>query len=670
MNTVVQNVRYAFRQLRRSPGFTITVIFTLALGIGANTAIFTLFDQVLLRMLPVQKPQELVRFEWSGSFRGMGSSFGGEITNYFSYPMYKDLRDKNQVFSGVLAAVRTGVGVSWHNQAQNEDAEMVSGNYFQVLGVRPAIGRLLAPQDDTQKNANPVAVLSYNYWSRRFAMARDVVGQTILVNGHTFTVIGVAAPGFDSAIGGYRPALFVPISMDEQVIPWRVVADDFNNRRSVWLTVAARLKPGVTAEQAQASMQPLWRTLREEEFPQQKDTTPEYHDKFVEKSKLKIISDAQGFFPERTGLKKPLIILMSMSGLLVLMCAINVATLLLLRAAARTREMSMRYALGAKRSRIIGQLVLEGGILGALGAAAGLALAPPIATLLVRLVTNADPGSEPYSSTIDARVLAFTIVLSAFVALLFSIAPAIHYVRPDLANSLRQNAGTASVGSQRFRKVAVGVQIALSVMLLGGAGLFVRTLDHLRSQAIGFDIDHLITFSLDPSGSGYGEAQIPQIMTNAISALSAIPGVTSVGASNDPVLSGNQNRSGFNIPGYKPAPGEDTHFEYARITPGYFATLRQPVLAGREFTLADTKSAPKVVIINLAAAKKYFGGAEKAIGRQIGEREEKAFDLTVIGVVGDINHADLRTKLGPGAWSPFAQASHPTGMDIYLRTAQ
>jgi predicted permease len=671
MNTVLQDVRYALRQLRRSPGFTITVILTLALGIGANAAIFTLFDQVLLRMLPVQKPQELVRFDWTGSFHGMGSSFGGDITNYFSYPMYKDLRDKNQVFSGVVAAIRTGVGVSWHNQAQNEDAEMVSGNYFQVLGVRPVMGRLLAPQDDAQKNSNPVAVLSYNFWNRRFAMARDIVGQTILVNGHSFTVIGVAAPGFDSAIGGYRPALFVPISMDEAVIPWRIPADDFNNRRSVWLTLAARLKPGVTAAQAEASMQPLWHSLRQEEFSQLKDSTPDYHDKYVEKSQLKVVSDAQGFFPERTDLKKPLIILMSMSGLLVLMCAINVATLLLLRAAARTREMSMRYALGAKRSRILGQLVLEGGMLGLLGAGAGLALAPPIATLLVHLVTNANPGSEPYSSAIDVRVLAFTIALSAIVALLFSIAPAIHYIRPDLANSLRQNAGTASVASQRFRKAAVGAQIALSVMLLGGAGLFVRTLDHLRSQSIGFDVEHLITFNLDPSSSGYGESQTPQIMTNALSALSAIPGVTSVGASNDPVLSGNQSRTTFDVQGYKPAPGENTNLEYARITPGYFATLRQPLLDGREFTLADARNAPRVVVINLAAAKKYYGSAEKALGRQLSERDDgnKVY-LTIVGVVGDINHSDLRTKLGPAAWSPFAQSTHPAGMTIYLRTAQ
>jgi putative ABC transport system permease protein len=202
MNVLFQDLRFAVRQLRKSPAFTLTEIVTLALGIGANAAVFTLFDQVLLRMLPVERPKELVRFEWSGGFSGSMSSFGGDTDNYFSYPMYKDLRDQNQVFQGILAADKTGVGLSWRNQAENEDAEVVTGNYFQLLGLKPALGRLLTPQDDTAKNANPVLVLSYNYWKTRFGAARDIVGQTVLVNGHPFTILGVAPQNFDSAIGG------------------------------------------------------------------------------------------------------------------------------------------------------------------------------------------------------------------------------------------------------------------------------------------------------------------------------------------------------------------------------------------------------------------------------------------------------------------------------------
>ena len=246
MNSLLQDIRYALRQLRKSPAFTLTVILTLALGIGANAAVFTLFDQVLLRMLPVERPKELVRFQWTGSFSGSGSSFGGDITNYFSYPMYKDLRDQSQVFAGVLAADRASVGVSWHNQAEEKDAEIVSGNYFQLLGLRPTLGRLIAPQDDTAKNANPVVVLSYSYWKARFASSPDVAGHAVLINGHPFTILGVAPENFQSAIGGYRPGVFIPVSMVEMAMPWVVQRDDLNNHKSVWLTLVARLKPGVS----------------------------------------------------------------------------------------------------------------------------------------------------------------------------------------------------------------------------------------------------------------------------------------------------------------------------------------------------------------------------------------------------------------------------------------
>jgi predicted permease len=364
MQRLIQDIRYALRQLRKSPGFTLTVIVTLALGLGANAAVFTLFDQVLLHMLPVERPKELVRFEWTGAFSGSMSSFGGDSDNYFSYPMYKDLRDKNQVFVGMLAADKTSVGVSWHNQAENEDAEVVTGNYFQLLGLKPALGRLLTPQDDTAKNANPVVVLGYDYWKTRFAASRDVVGQAVLINGHTFTILGVAPENFQSAIGGYKPGVFVPISMVEIALPWRAPIDDLNNHKSVWLTLVARLKPGMTIPKAEASLGPLWHSLRAYELTLYKSASERFKKRFLDNSRLKVVDDSTGFSPDRMELKTPLIILMSMAGLLIAMCAINVATLLLLRAASRAREMSMRYALGAQRSRIVSQLLVEGGLLG------------------------------------------------------------------------------------------------------------------------------------------------------------------------------------------------------------------------------------------------------------------------------------------------------------------
>jgi predicted permease len=672
MNTPLQDIRYALRQLRKSPAFTLTVIVTLALGIGANTAVFTLFDQVLLRMLPVQHPQELVRFNWSGGFSGWASSFGGDLHNYFSYPMYKDLRDNNQVFDGILAADKAGVGVSWHNQAENKDAEIVSGNYFELLGLKPVIGRLLMQQDDTAKNANPVLVLSYDYWKTRFAASPDVVGQVVLINGHPFTILGVAPRGFDSAIGGYKPGVFIPISMSQIAMPWTIQRNDLNNHQSVWLTLIARRKPGISASQAEAGLGPLWHSLRTNELTLYKTKSDRFKQNFLDNSHLTVLDDSRGFSPDRTELKTPLVVLMSMAGLLIAMCAINVATLLLLRAAGRVREMSMRYVLGAKRSRIALQLLAEGALLGVAGATAGLALAPFVAKVLVRLMTNSDPGQEPYSATIDGRVFLFTLAVGLLTSSLFSFAPVLHFLRPGLANALRQNAGTASRGSQRFRKLAVGAQIALTVLLLGGAGLFVRTLENLRHQPVGFDTGNLVGFALDPTSSGYGEQRTAQIVSNAIDAIRHIPGVTNVSATDDPELQGNTNTENYSIQGYKPAEDERMNFESPEIDPAYFATIRQPLLAGREFTASDVSGQPQVAVINLAAARRFFGSPQNALGRLMGkgQGDDTKFEIAIVGVVGDVRHQNLRTEMGPAVYTPYLQATHPGGVEIYARAAQ
>jgi len=672
LQTILQNLRYAFRQLLRSPGFTLTVILTLALGIGANTAVFTLFDQVLLRMLPVDHPEELVRFTSTGKFSGHISVFGGDSKDFFSYPMYKDLRDQNKVFSGMLAADRIGVGLSWQGQAEDEDAELVSGNYFALLGLKPSLGRLLTPSDDTSKNANPVLVLSYDYWKTRFAASRDVVGQTVLIEGHPFTILGVAPENFHSAIGGYKPGVFLPISMIEIALPSVVPDHNLDNHQSIWLTMVGRLKPGVTGTQAQNQLGPLWHNLRAYELTLYKSTSDRFKKQFLDDSQLNVVDDSKGFSPNRLDMKTPLIILMSMAGLLVAMCAINVATLLLLRAAGRAREMSMRYALGAKRSRIVSQLLTEGLLLGAVGAVAGLALAPLVAKTLVRLLTNADPGTEPYSSAIDAHVFLFTLAVALLASLLFSLAPVLHFIRPDLIQALRQSSGTASRGAQRFRKLAVGAQIALSVLLLGGAGLFVRTLDNLRHQQVGFETGHLSTFSLDPTDSGYGEDRAVPIITNALGTVQRIPGVLSVAATTDPELAGDSTINGFAIEGHKAAEGENMDFEAPWITPSYFATLKQPLLAGREFTPADAAGTPKVAVVNLAFAKQFYGSAQNALGHSVtGEPDNpSSHAAAIVGVVGDIKHEDLRGTPKPTVYQPYLQIDHPRGVVVYARTAQ
>ena len=581
--------------------------------------------------------------------------------------MYKDLRDQNQVFSGMLAVMRTGAGISWHNQADSEDIEIVSGNSFDVLGMKPALGRLLHQTDDTEKNANPVLVLSYQFWKTRFAADSSIAGQTVLMNGHPFTVVGVAPKGFISAIGGYRPGVFIPISMSEVVMPWMITRDNFTNRRSLWLTLIARLKPGVSVARAEAGMAPLWKNLRRQELPLFTSRSQQFTDRYVDKAEFKVLDDSQGFSPGRMELQTPLVILMSMAGLLTLMCAINVATLLVLRASKRSQEMAMRYALGAKRSRILSQLFVEGGLLGLAGAASGLLLAPTVAETLVRIMTSSDPGHEPYSAAIDARVLLFTLGLSVLVSLLFSIAPALHLIRPNLMQSLRQNVGTASKGSQLFRKFAVGVQIALSVILLGGAGLFVRTLDNLRQQQIGFQTSNLDTFGVEPTESGYSGDRVFETETSVIEAVRRIPGVIAIAGTSDPELSGDSSFTSFEIQGHKFSEDERSSFEYEQITPGYFGVLRQPVLAGQEFTVADGKGAPKVAIVNLDFARKFFGSPQNALGRQIGEEK---LDTTIVGVVGDIKHQNLRDDIGPAVYIPYAQANHYYGLQFYVHTAR
>ncbi len=671
MQKLSQDVRYALRQLLRSPGFALTVIVTLALGIGANTAIFTIFDQVLLRTLPVQRPKELVRFEWKGSFTGSASSFGGDTGNYFSYPMYKDMRDKNSVFTGVLAAVRASVGVSWHDQAENQDAEIVSGNYFDVLGLKPAAGRLFNAEDDTSKNANPVVILAYDYWKSHLQSSPDVVGKTLLVNGNAFTIVGVAPSGFLSAIDGYKPGVFLPVSMVEQAMPWVAPRDDFHNHKSVWLTLIARLKPGVTRQQAETSLAPLWHSLRAEELTGYGSVSQRFRDGFLNKTRLLVKDDSTGFMPERENLETPLKVLLGMVGLLAAMCAVNIATMLLLRAAGRVREISMRYALGAARSRIILQLLTEGGLLGLCGALAGLALAPTMIRTLIGMMSNSDNLSEaPYSTAIDGRILLFTLLVSLLVTLAFSVAPALQFLRPNLAEALRQSSGTASKNSQVFRKIAVGFQIFLTIVLLVGAGLFVRTLDRLRSEAVGFETSHLLTFNIDPTLAGYNGEPARLMMVNVFAALRGIAGVEHAAGTTDPELSNDSTGNNFTVQGHVAPEDEDMNFESPWITSEYFATLNQPLLAGREFSEADTKGSPKVAVVNLTFAKRFYGSAQNALGRLVAAGDTKKLDTVIVGVVGDTKHQNMRAAVRGTIYRPNLQQEDSGGLQIYLRTGQ
>lgn len=661
------DLRFALRQLRKSPGFAVTAVVTLALGIGATTAIFSLMYQALLRSLPVRNPQRLVLLEatpwnvWSGD----SDSSGGDPEAYFSYPMYQWLRDKNQAFSGLIAMFQTQVGVTWHRHAELVNAELVSGNYFDVLGVKPAVGGLLTQADDRVVNGDAVAVLSFDYWRTHLGADPHVVGQTLAINGQPFQILGVAAPGFQSAIWGSPADLWVPITMKPVITPEWNELDKHNGR---WLNILGRLKPGETRAEAEARMAPLWHALRSAELPYFKYTSPQFVAGFVTNSRLHVLNGARGFSYSRNDVRDPLLVMMGLAALVLLMAAVNVASLVLVRAAGRVREIAMRYALGAKRSRVARQLLAEGFLLGILGGAAGLAVAPAAIRLLVGWM-SAGQGETPYSTHLNGTLLAFGFAVALAVSLLFTIAPAMQLWNPNLVGHLkRQGAGSVG-GSLGFRRAIVAAQVGLSLLLLVCAGLFAKTLFNLRDVDVGFATDHLITFGVDPRLAGYSVNSVVPLDRRLVSTLAALPGVESVGATSDPELANNGNSGNISIEGYTQHEGEDMNAEKAMITPGYFATLKVPLLAGREFTDQDDLNHPRMIVVNEALADRFFGSPQKAIGHMLAlGRGKVKYNLQIVGVIRNYLHRNVRGTVKIAMYAPIAQQTNVPEVYYYVRT--
>jgi putative ABC transport system permease protein len=673
MNKLIEDIRYALRQFRNNPGFTLTAVVTLALGIGANTAIFTLLDQALLRSLPVEDPAKLVLLRFSGRDTGHLNDYGGDQGDYFSYPMYRDLRDKNAVFSGLIATTRAGAGVLWNNSPGIANAELVSGNYFDVLGVHPAAGRLFVQADDTQPEANPIVALSYGYWQRRFGADRQIIGQSILVNGHPFTVVGIAPSSFQSVQMGYMPDIFVPITMKKEMTPDE---DDLLDRRSRWLNIVGRLKPGLSLTQAQSGIDPLWHALRADELSQMSHRSDRFRTEFLTKSHLMLLDGAKGFSPLRNDVRTPLLVLMGMVGLVVLMACANVASLLLVRAAGRIREMSIRYALGAERARVARQLLTEGLMLGFMGGALGIALAPMVSAVLQRGIIGGGDGLPPFSNNPDPRILAFNFGLAFVVSLIFSLAPVVQFWHPNLTPALKLQTTTAAGGSTRLRSIFACVQIGLSLVLLFGAGLFARTLFNLKNTNVGFITDHLIVFTLDPSLSGYDLPQIPGLYKRVLDSLAQIPGVTSTAATTDPELMGNNTALNITVAGYTAKEEEDMDIEKEVVSSGYFSTLGMPLIVGRGIGEQDGPDAAPVAVVNEAFAKHWFGSAANAIGHQFHDgggnppKDVKLQWLTIVGVVKDAKHSGVREDAKRTAFYSYLRETPKRGMAFYVRTQQ
>ncbi len=665
---VLQDLRFALRQLRRAPAFTLTAVLTLALGIGATTAIFSLLDQALLRSLPVREPASLVILEGTGKmWQGHSSSHGGDPEAYFSVPMYRDLRDQNRVFTGLLATAPADINLTHANTSEAARTELVSGNYFAVLGVAPALGRLLTPADDTAPNSNPVAVLSFDFWRDHLGADPAVINSTVGINGHPFQILGVAAPRFRSAIWGESPALFVPMSMTDQILP--SAGKRLTDHTDKWINILGRLAPGTSRGHAEAAMDPLWHALRAEELKALGHRSQHFTDDFLTNSRMRLVAGAKGFSYQRDSFEAPLLAVMAMALLVLLIASTNVASLLLVRSANRVREFSLRLALGAATGRIVAQLLLEGLLIGIAGGLTGMALAPIAIRALIRQLAG-DQTQIAFSPAIDLRLLAFSFLASVAVSLLFSLAPTLQLRRPDLTLNLRQTSATPTGGALTLRRLIVALQIGLSVLLLVGAGLFVRTMQKLRSVDVGFNTTHLVTFGTSPKLSGYAPAAIPAAQQRILATMSALPGVQSAAATSLAQLAGDDHGGNVGVSGYTAPPDDDFDVEKEFISPAFLQTLGIPLLTGRAFTEADTATGQQVAIVNQAFVNHFCNGSvPSCLGRQMGSKHSSKLDTAIVGIVPNFKHKDLRDDAEPTVFQPLEQQDNPSHLFLYLRTS-
>ena len=655
--TLVREIRYAARGLRKNVGFALVVVLTLGFGMGANAAIFSLMDQVLLRSLPVRDPSRLVLLDGPGAFQGRTFN---RMT--FSYPMFVDFRDRNEVFSGVLARFPTAMTVVWQGRSERASGDIVSGNFFDVLGVGPAIGRVFNASDDRTPGAHPVAVLSYGYWQRRFGGDPAVLDQTLVVNGHPMTIIGVAAQGFTGMQVGSTSDVMVPMMMKAQMTPtW----NDLDNRRSRWVTVMGRLKPGVTTDGAEVQLNVVYKQINQQEITALSNVTDSFRQRFVSKH-LEVLPGARGLSDMREQFSTPLVVLMGMVGLVLLIACANVANLLLARSTSRQKEIAVRLALGAGRGRIARQHLIESLLLAGAGAILGLVLASWTGRFLLAALPG-DPTAQTLTANPDARVVLFTLLLAIVTALLFGIGPALSATRPAVVTALKDEAGSVVGGGKqaRARRVLVVAQVALSMLLLSGAGLFARSLLNLRSVDPGFPVERLLTFSLDPSLSGYDPSRTLALFEQTQDALGAIPGVWSASMSEIGAFTGNAWSMTVKVDGYQQKEDEDMNPNVDGIGPRYFETLGVTLVAGREFTAKDTAGSPKVAIINETMAKYFFRDANP-IGKRFGFGRGKPSEIEIVGVVRDLRTVQLNEKAPRFVYIPYRQDEGVTELSFVV----
>ncbi len=661
-------VKTSVRSLRRTPVVSLVAIVSLAFGIGANVALFSLFDRMVLRPLPVHEPQQLVNLAAPGPKPGSQScNQAGPCDVVFSYPMYDDLERLQQVFTGMAAHRTFAANVSYQGQTVRAQGMLVSGNYFQVLGLQPAHGRLLAPGDAKAVGESPVAVLSHEAWRTRFGQNPNVVGESLTVNGHALTIAGVAPAGFWGTTLGAEPQIFVPITLRPLLEP-RIPG--FDNRRNYWAYVFARLKPGVSLEQARAALAPVYRGLvNDVEAPLQQGMSDQTMARFRTKG-LQIEPGARGQSNVHREARLPLLMLFAVTGLVLVIACANIANLLLARAATRSGEIAVRLAIGASRGQVIRQLLTEACMLAGLGGLLGLAVAHGTINLIYSLMPA--EGVVGVRATIDATAMMFAAAVALGTGLLFGVFPAVHATRPDLTSTLKGQSGQAS-GSPaafRFRAALVTTQIALSMTLLVASGLFIRSLVNLSRVDLGLQVADVVTFGVSPGLNGYARERSLALFERIEDELAATPGVVGVSASMVPALDGSSWGQDVSVEGFEAGPDTDANSRMNEVGPDYLRVMGIPLLAGREFTRADAAGAPRVALVNEQFAKKFNLGRD-AVGKRFGTGRGSgtSLNIEIVGLVKDAKYSEVKDPVPPLFFLPYRQDERLGSLYFYVESS-
>ena len=650
--------------LLKTPFVTAIAVLSLALGIGANAAIFSMFDQLLRRPLDVRQPGQLVNLSAPGPMSGANScNQSGQCDEVFSYAMFRDLEKTPGPFTGVAAHRITSVSMAVRNEPITGEIAMVSGNYFPVLGLDAVTGRLLTPDDDKVIGANFVAVISSRFWEDKFGKDPKVIGQPLIVNGKSYSIVGVAPEKFDGTTKGTRALVFLPISMRGELQRFR----SWEDRRNYWVYLFARLKPGMTIESAAPAANAVYHPIiTDVEVPLQKTMSDKTKEAFRNK-KLVLAPGSRGQSSINKEARTPILLLFSVTGVVLLIACANIANLLLARGAGRATEMGVRLALGATRRNLVTQLLTESVMLALVGGIASLLVAQWTLSVISSLLPPA--AADTMHFTISNAVILFSAALSVATGIIFGLFPALHSTRSDLISAIRAGAGQIAGGraAARFRSGLVTAQIALSMGLLIMSALFLKSLMNVSRVDLGVKVDQIATFQIVPQRTGYDSLRSAVLFNHVEQELAALPGVTGVTEGLVPLLSGDNWGSGVHVQGFTCGPDTDCGSRFNEIGADYFKTFGVQLIAGREFTAADQLGAQRAVIVNEAFAKKFKMGHD-VVGKFIGDEDNDSLNLQIVGLVRDVKYSQVKDSIPPVYYRPWRQDARNGSMFFYVKS--